>query len=377
MAPQREWFEKDYYKTLGVPSSASAKEITSAYRKLAKKNHPDANPGNEETFKEISAAYDVLGDVERRKEYDEVRARGPVAGGFGGGGFGGPGGGTTFRVDDLGDLGDLFGGLFGRGRRGGAGPTGTAGPQRGTDIEAELHLSFEDAVGGVTTSVNVRTEVRCHTCRGSGAAPGTQPTTCPQCGGSGTLQDDQGLFSLSQICPRCGGRGTIVSTPCPTCHGSGTELRNRTVKVRIPPGVEDGQRIRVKGRGAAGRNGGPSGDLYVVVRVSGHQTFGRRGRNLTLTVPVTFPEAALGTTLTVPTLDDPVTLRVPAATPTGRTFRVKGRGVPADQRHKAGDLLVTVDVAVPSKLTKEQRDAVERLAEVLEPPTRATEEAAS
>ncbi|HZM56453.1 MAG TPA: DnaJ domain-containing protein, partial [Acidimicrobiales bacterium] len=188
MAPQREWFEKDYYKTLGVPSSATAKEITSAYRKLAKKHHPDTNPGQEETFKEITAAYDVLGDAERRKEYDEVRTMGPAAGA---GGFpGGYGGGGTYRVEDMGDLGDLFGGLFGRGRRGGG---GAAGPQRGSDVEAELHLSFEDAVHGVTTSVNLTTDARCHTCAGSGSAPGTRPAACPMCGGTGSLQDNQGL----------------------------------------------------------------------------------------------------------------------------------------------------------------------------------------
>jgi molecular chaperone DnaJ len=369
VAPQREWFEKDYYKTLGVSSSASAKEITSAYRKLAKKHHPDTNPGQEETFKEISAAYDVLGDADRRKEYDEVRAMGPAAGGFGGGfpgGFGGQGG-TTFRVDDMGDLGDLFGGLFGRGRRG-AGSTG--GSQRGNDVETELHLSFEDAVQGVTTSVHLTTDVRCHTCAGSGAAPGTHPTTCPRCGGSGTLQDDQGLFSLSQICPQCGGRGTVVTTPCPTCGGTGVEHRNRTVKVRIPPGVDDGQRIRVKGKGAAGRGNGPSGDLYVVVRVDRHGVFGRRNRNLTLNVPISYPEATLGTTLTVPTLTEPVTLRVPAGTPSGRTFRVKGRGVPAGRKSTTGDLLVTVEVAVPDELTDEQRAAVEALAQVVDPPAR-------
>jgi molecular chaperone DnaJ len=369
VAPQREWFEKDYYKTLGVTSTATAKEITSAYRKLAKKHHPDTNPGHEETFKEISAAYDVLGDADRRKEYDEVRAMGPAAGGFGGGfpgGFGGGGGGGTFRVEDMGDL---FGGLFGRGRRGGGASTG---PQRGADVEAELHLSFEDAVQGVTTSVNLTTDARCHTCAGSGAAPGTQPVTCPRCGGSGTLQDDQGLFSLSQICPQCGGRGTVVTTPCPTCGGSGVEHRNRSVKVRIPAGVEDGQRIRVKGKGAAGRGNAPSGDLYVVVRVDRHGIFGRRGRNLTLTVPVSYPEAALGTTITVPTLTDPVTLRVPPGTPSGRTFRVKGRGVPAGKKGTAGDLLVTVDVVVPEQLNDEQRAAVEALAAVVDPPARDT-----
>ena len=366
MAPQREWFEKDYYKTLGVSSTATAKEITSAYRKLAKQHHPDTNPGHEDTFKEISAAYDVLGDADRRKEYDEVRAMGPAAGAGFPGGFGGPGGGT-FRVEDMGDLGDLFGGLFGRGRRG-----GTNSPQRGSDVEAELHLSFEDAVKGVTTSVNLTTDARCHTCAGSGSAPGTQPATCPRCHGSGTLQDDQGLFSLSQICPQCGGRGTVVTTPCPTCNGTGVEHRNRSVKVRIPAGVEDGQRIRVKGRGAAGRGNAPSGDLYVVVRVDRHGLFGRRGRNLTLSVPVSYPEATLGTTLTVPTLTEPVTLKVPAGTPSGRTFRVKGRGVPAGRKTSTGDLLVTVEVDVPDSLTDEQRAAVEALAAVVEPPARDT-----
>ena len=364
MAPQREWFEKDYYKTLGVSSTATAKEITSAYRKLAKKHHPDTNPGHEDTFKDISAAYDVLGDADRRKEYDEVRAMGPAAGGF----PGGFGGGTTYRTGDMGDLGDLFGGLFGRGRRGGA----AAGAQRGADVETELHLSFEEAVNGVTTSVNVTTDARCHTCSGTGAAPGTHPVTCPRCGGTGSLQDNQGLFSLSQICPQCGGRGTVVTTPCPTCSGSGIEHRNRTVKVRIPAGVDDGQRIRVKGRGAAGRGNAPSGDLYVVVRVDRHGIFGRRGWNLTLTVPLSYPEIALGTTLAVPTLTEPVTLRIPAGTPSGRTFRVRERGVPGDRRNATGDLLVTVEVDVPDALTDEQRAAVEALAAVVEPPARQT-----
>ncbi len=362
MAPQREWFEKDYYKTLGVPSTATAKEITSAYRKLAKKHHPDTNPGGDEVFKEISAAYDVLGDADKRKEYDEVRTLGPSAGGFPGG-FGGGGG---YRVENPGDFGDLFGGLFGRGRRG----SQQAGPQRGADVETELHLTFEDAVRGVTTSVSVTTDARCQTCSGSGSAPGTRPDSCPRCGGTGSLQDNQGLFSLSQICPQCSGRGTIVTHPCPTCSGSGVEHRNRSVKVRLPAGVEDSQRIRVKGRGAAGRGGGPAGDLYVIVRVGRHNVFGRKGRNLTLAVPVGFAEATLGTTLTVPTLDDPVTLRVPAGTPSGRTFRVKGRGVPGGKKSADGDLLVTVEVAVPAELTDEQRTAVEELAKVIEAPSR-------
>jgi molecular chaperone DnaJ len=371
VAPQREWFEKDYYKTLGVSETATPKEITSAYRKLAKQHHPDTNTGHEEQFKEISAAYDVLSHADTRKEYDEVRAMGPMtgAGGFGGGGFpGGFGGGTTYRAEDLGDLGDLFGGLFNRGgRRGGGRP---AGPQRGSDVETELHLSFEDAVNGVTTSVHLTTDVRCHTCRGSGSAPGTHPVTCPRCHGTGSLQDNQGLFSLSQICPQCQGRGTVVTTPCPTCHGSGVEQRDREVKVRIPAGVADGSRIRVKGRGAAGRDNGPAGDLYVVVRVGSHRLFGRRGKNLTLTVPVSYPELVLGTSLTVPTLAEPVTLRIPAGTPSGRTFRVKGRGVPAAKKSAGGDLLVTVEAVVPDKLSHEQRTAVEALASVLDRPPR-------
>jgi len=219
VAAQREWFEKDYYKELGVVSTATDKEITRAYRKLAKQHHPDANPGSEERFKEISAAYDVLGDPEKRKEYDEVRAHGPV------GGFGAPGGGT-FRMEDMGDLSDLFGGLFGGGRT-----TRTRGPQRGADMEAQLHLSFEDAVHGVTTSVNVPQEVRCSNCRGSGAAPGTSTHACPRCGGTGSLNDNQGLFSLSTVCPDCVGRGTLFDTPCPVCRGTGTpRVRLRPVR---------------------------------------------------------------------------------------------------------------------------------------------------
>ena len=372
MAPQREWFEKDYYQVLGVASTATDKEITKAYRKLAKQFHPDANPGSEDRFKEIAAAYDVLGDAAQRKEYDEVRRVGPMAGGFGapGGGFGGPGGaGGTFRVEDVGDLGDIFGGIFGGGRGARRRPRG---PQRGADVETELHLSFADAVRGATTSVNLAEDSRCHTCNGTGAAPGTATHTCDRCGGRGTLDDNQGLFSLSTICPKCNGRGTIVDTPRPTCHGTGTERRNRTVKVRIPAGVEDGQRIRVKGRGAPGQGMAPAGDLYVVVQVDKHPLFGRRGRNLTLSVPVTFPEAALGTTVTVPTLDEPVTLRVPAGTQPGTHLRVKGRGVPAGSRSgsKTGDLLVRVDLTVPKILTDEQRPAVEALAEVLDPAPR-------
>lgn len=355
MAAQREWFEKDYYRVLGVSDTAAAKDIKSAYRKLSRQYHPDANSGDagaEERFKEISAAYDVVGDADRRKEYDEVRSLGPAAAGFpGGAGAGG------FNFQQGGDLGDLLGGLFnrqgqGRGRRG--------GPHRGDDLETELHLTFDEAVTGVTTTVHLTSDASCSTCHGSGAKPGTAPRQCSNCGGRGVVSDNQGLFSLSSPCPACGGRGATVEDPCRTCRGSGVERRPREVKVRIPAGVDEGQRIRLKGRGGPGQNGGPSGDLYVVVRVSGHSLFRRKGKDLTLAVPITFPEAALGAEIRVPTLHaDPVTLRIPPGTTSGKTFRVKGRGVATGST--TGDLLVTVDVAVPSELSTAERKAVEAL----------------
>ncbi|MDP1821529.1 MAG: molecular chaperone DnaJ [Acidimicrobiales bacterium] len=356
MAPQREWFEKDYYRVLGVSDTASAKEIKSAYRKLSREYHPDANSGDaaaEERFKEISSAYDVVGDAERRAEYDEVRRLGPAAAGFPGGGGGG-----GFSFQDGGDLGDLLGGLFGRGRRSGGARGG--GPHRGQDLEAELHLTFEDAAAGITTAVHLTSDAPCGTCHGSGARPGATPHQCANCGGRGVVSDNQGLFSLSSPCPVCGGRGVTIDDPCPTCRGTGVERRPREVKLRVPAGVDQGQRIRLKGRGGPGRNGGPPGDLYVVVSVASHPLFQRKGRDLTLTVPITFPEATLGADITVPTLDGaPVTLRVPAGTRSGRTFRVKGRGVAAGK--SAGDLLVTVEVAIPSKLSSAERKAVEAL----------------
>jgi molecular chaperone DnaJ len=365
MAPQREWFEKDYYKVLGVSDSASQKDITRSYRKLARQYHPDANPGDtaaEERFKEISAAYDVVGDETKRKEYDEVRRLGPMGGMFGGAPGAGRPGGFTFTTENMGDLGDLFSTIFSRGR--GRGRTATTsrgmGPQRGADLESELQLSFEGAARGVTTSVNLVSDVVCTTCHGSGARPGTMPRVCDNCDGRGVLDEDQGLFSFSTPCPVCGGSGTRIDDPCPTCRGSGVEHKPRQVKVRIPAGVEDGQRIRLKGRGSPGRNGGPNGDLYVVVHVAGHPTLGRKGRDLTLSVPITFPEAALGADISVPTLDgSPVTLRVPAGTRSGQTFRVRGRGI--DTGKAKGDLLVTVEVAVPQKLSASERKAVEAL----------------
>jgi molecular chaperone DnaJ len=365
MPPQREWFEKDYYRVLGVSDNASQKDIKSAYRKLSRQYHPDANPGDkaaEERFKEVSAAYDVVGDPEKRKEYDEVRKLGPMGGMFGGsGGTTSTGGG--FHFEDFSDLSDVLGGLFGRTRRRASGGTQTrgTGPHRGQDLEAELHLSFDDAVQGITTTVHLTSEAACSTCHGTGAKPGTTPHTCPRCEGRGVLDDNQGFFSLSSPCPECAGRGYVIDEPCPTCRGTGAERRPREVKVRIPAGVDNGQRIRLRGRGGPGRNGGPPGDLYVTVRVTPHPLFTRRGNDLTLTVPITFPEAALGADIAVPTLDGgPVKLRIPAGTRSGRTFRVRGKGVSG--RRKAGDMLVTVEVAVPQNLSAEQRKAVEALA---------------
>lgn len=363
---QHDWLEKDFYQILGVSEGVSEKELTKAYRKLARKYHPDANPDDasaEERFKEVSEAYDVLSDATTREEYDQIRKYGPAAGMFGGGGgdpFGGAGGGAGFDFD-AGNLSDILGGLFGgggRGARGGPGP-GT-GPRRGDDLEAELNLSFDDAVNGVTTSIHLTSDAACSTCKGSGSAPGHDPEICSQCHGRGVLDDNQGFFSLSQPCPRCSGRGRVVTHPCSSCRGSGIERKPRQVKVRIPAGVKDGQRIKLKGRGTPGRNGGPAGDLFVLVRVGHHALFGRKGNNLTIEVPITFAEAALGAKVTVPTLEgSTVTLKVPAATPAGKTFRVKGRGIKTSKTQ--GDLLVTVRIDVPSDLTDDQRAAIEAL----------------
>jgi molecular chaperone DnaJ len=364
MTAQREWFEKDYYATLGVDKTASAKEITKAYRKLARDLHPDKNPDNaaaEERFKDVAAAYDVLGDEAKRKEYDEVRAMGPMAGM---GGRGAPGsGGFSFNVDDMGagGLGDLFGNMFGRGGSGRGRSASGVGPRRGADITAQLTVNFEDAVNGITTTLYLTTDAQCTTCNGSGARPGTSPVMCSACGGRGIVDDNQGMFSFSTPCRVCGGQGVRIEDPCPTCHGSGTEKRQREVKTRIPAGVKDGQTIRLKGRGGPGRNGGPAGDLLVELKVTPHRLFGRSGDNLTVTVPVTFTEAALGAAIDVPTLDgSTVTLRLKPGTQTGSRHRVKGKGVPTRTGH--GDLIVTVTVQVPTELTEQERAAIEQLA---------------
>ena len=376
---RREWFEKDYYGVLGVPKNASASEIKKAYRKLAQQFHPDANPGNadaEDRFKEISAAYDVIGDVEKRAAYDQVREMGASGfGGFGPGGFGsqpgqgGPGGagwpggtgGTQYVNAD--DLGDLFGGLFGgRGRQG-----AHARPQGGADLETDVVVSFDEAMAGTTVPVKITGPAVCTTCHGSGAAPGTSPVSCPECGGTGEIAVNQGFFSMAQPCRRCRATGRIVETPCPTCKGGGSVRRTRTFQVKIPAGVKDGARIRLAGRGEPGPAGGKPGDLFVQVNVARHDLFGRKGDNLTLTLPVSYPEAALGANVQVPTLNGPVTLKVPAGTPSGKTFRIKGKGAPKGKGGH-GDLLVTTSVEVPGKLSKEQKELLRQLQETQESP---------
>jgi molecular chaperone DnaJ len=375
----KDWLEKDFYAALGVPKTAQPDEIKKAYRKLARDLHPDKNPGNAEAerkFKDVSEAYGVLSDERKRREYDEARslfgagafrrqAGGAGGGGFGGGGFSGNG--STFDVSDLfggsgtggagggmGGLGDLFGSVFGGGGR-------ASGPTRGGDIETEVTLDFDEAARGVTVPLRLHAPGVCDTCHGSGARAGTRPRACPNCGGSGLVSRDQGAFSFSEPCRDCQGAGTIVEDKCPDCRGTGGVTKTRTMNVRIPPGVTDGQRIRLKGKGQPGRRGGPAGDLYVVVHVRKHALFGRTGDDLTLTIPVTFPEAALGTSVRVPTLDGSLTLRVPAGTPSGRTLRVRGRGVPRKDG-TPGDLLATIEVIVPGNLDDAAKAALEAYA---------------
>lgn len=358
---QRDYVEKDYYRTLGVAQDAEPAEVAKAYRKLARELHPDANPNDSEAesrFKEVSEAYSVLSNPEKRAEYDKVRrlvGSGAFAGGFppGAGGFGGPGA-QAF------DLSDLLGGIFGQGgggRPSGGSPFNRGGrqrPVRGRDLETDLNLSFEDAMTGVTTTLRVNGNAVCTTCGGSGARPGTSPQICSVCGGTGAIARDQGMFSFSEPCDNCGGTGRVIPDPCPTCGGTGAERRTRDIRARIPAGVKDGAKIRLKGKGEPGPPGTPPGDLFVNVHVSRHEVFERRGDDLLLRLPVSFAEAAMGTKITVPTLQQPVTLRVPPGTESGRTLRVRGRGVPRS-KGGYGDLLVTIEVAIPRKLTRTQR----------------------
>jgi molecular chaperone DnaJ len=351
----------ELYKTLGVSKKASEDEIKKAYRKLARKYHPDRNPDHKEAedkFKEISAAYDILSDPEKRKEYDE----GGMFAGFGGGqgpfGPGAGGGGAGFGGFDFGDI---LGGMFSRG--------GARGPQtqqvRGRDLETEVSLSFDQAINGTQISVTVPKQSRCQTCRGSGAKPGTAPKTCPRCEGRGVESQGQGLFSISQPCSLCGGSGQVIEDPCPTCGGSGLTQQSKRLKVNVPAGVKDGTRIRLAGKGEDGPRGGPPGDLYVTTRVASSPVFNRLDDgNLEVAVPITVPEALRGGTIEVPTLNGTKKIKVAAGTKHGSIQRLRGEGPPKKSGGR-GDIRYRLEIAVPNELSDDQREAVDKLAETL------------
>ena len=344
------------YDTLGVKKGAPADEIKKAYRKLARQYHPDTNQGDksaEERFKQVQTAYDVLSDPEKRKAYDRfgsTNGRGPTAG---------PGGVNVDFGDLGGDLGDILGGIFGNVR--GGGRRGRPQPVRGADVETEVRLSFEDSLRGAEAKVPVELTVACSQCGGTGAQPGTAPVICPECNGRGVVSESQGLFALSQPCPRCRGNGTVIEKPCAKCHGSGRERRRRTFTVKIKPGVKDGTKIRLKGKGEVGQNGGPSGDLIVVTRVDASQTYERRGDDLIVQVPVTFPTAALGGKVEVPTPEGVVSLKIPAGSEDGKLLRIKGRGAPKLSGKGKGDVLARVRIQVPKRVNKKERELLEEL----------------
>ncbi|WP_248583455.1 molecular chaperone DnaJ [Nocardioides sp. InS609-2] len=362
-----DWASKDFYAVLGVKKDATADEIKKAYRKLARENHPDSNPGDaakHDKFKSVAEAYDVVGDAEKRAKYDQMREL-YRSGGFAGGSYG-EAGGTGFDINDFlrdrgagggGGFGEMFGDIFGnRGTR----TRAQERPRKGADVETTATIGFTDAIQGVTVSLRLTSDAPCPDCNGTGGKPGTRPHVCPECEGAGyVVASVGGAFSMNETCPACGGRQLVYDEPCPTCHGNGRGLSARTIQARIPAGVKSGQKIRVKGKGAVGENGGPHGDLFVVVKVSGHRLFGRKDDNLTIDVPVSFAEAALGAEITVPTLGgSPVTLKIPAGTPNGRTFRVRGKGA-TRKDGTLGDLLATVQVQVPATLEPAAREAIE------------------
>jgi molecular chaperone DnaJ len=349
----------DYYATLGVDKKASAEEIKKAYRKLARQYHPDRNPDDktaEERFKELSQAYDVLGDPEKRKQYDS--GSGPFA--TGAGGFGGF---QNFEFDAS-SMGDILSNLFGAGR----GRRTRARPERGQDLQVEVQISFEQAISGAQISLSVPMRGLCETCHGTGAKPGTTPKVCPHCEGRGIETQGQGMFSISQPCSRCGGSGTVIETPCPTCRGTGAVRTVKRYKVNIPPGVKEGSRIRVAGKGEPGERGGPAGDLYVVTHVGASPIFKRRGEHLEVEVPLTIPEALKGAEVTVPTLNGTKTLRVKPGTKHGTVQRLRGEGPPklaSGTPPKRGDIHYRFVIDVPASLNSEQSEAVEKLSQVM------------
>ncbi len=350
--------KRDYYEVLGIGRAASEQEIKSAYRKLALQYHPDRNPNNpdaEERFKECTEAYSVLVDTEKRANYDRFGHAG--VSGMGAGGFD-P---TIFQ--DFGDLGDILGSLFGMGDMfGGMGGRRRSWSQRGGDLRYDLTLEFEDSVFGTENKVKIRRHEPCETCDGSGIAPGHGPTTCRTCGGRGQVRYQQGFFSIARTCSACQGRGTVVTNPCKTCQGEGRQVRERTIEVKVPAGVEDGTRMRYAGQGEAGVHGGPAGDLYVVLHVKEHEMFEREGKDLHCAVPISFAQAALGAEIEIPTLEGPEKLRIPDGTQSGTVFKLRHRGVPVLNGRGKGDLYVEVRVQTPTKLTRRQRELLEEFA---------------
>ena len=346
---------KSHYDALGVSKTASQDEIKKAYRKLVREHHPDRNPGDkeaEERFKEIQGAYDVLSDAEKRKQYDSFGSADGRAGFPGGGG-------GNFNFD-FGDISDLFGGfgdIFGRGQT-----RQRAG--RGADLQVEVGLSFEDSLRGVETQIPVDAETACRECGGSGARAGSSPQVCPECKGRGVIVESQGMFGLSHACPRCHGNGTIIENPCPKCRGTGRERRTKRYKVKIPAGVKDGTQIRLKGKGEPGYGGGPPGDLIVLTRVADSPLYERRGSDLVVEVPVTFADAALGSSVEVPTPEGPVSLKVPAGSESGKLLRIKGRGAPKLNGGGRGDVLARLKISVPKKPNKKERELLEQLQKV-------------
>ncbi len=366
MSPTANVTKLDYYEVLGVTRECGDQEIKTAYRRLAMQYHPDRNPDNpeaEDKFKQASEAYQVLSDPQKRAGYDR----------YGHASVSGNGGGFEGGFPQGVDLGDIFGDFFGEMFNMGGGGRGKASrAQRGRDIRYDLMLEFEEAVFGKETSVSIRRMEVCSDCKGSGGAQGKGPTTCPQCGGRGQVRFQQGFFSIARTCATCGGTGSVVAEPCPACEGDGRTEREHTISVKIPAGVEDGTRIRYQGEGDAGRFGGPSGDLYVVLAVKPHAFFEREGNDLHYVVMISFPQAALGDEINIATLEGDMQLKVPEGTQSGKEFRLRGKGVPYLNEHGRGDLIVQVVVETPKKLTKTQREFIRQLGDTLETENRAT-----